>query len=305
MNKRILFRLSPEEIEIYREIPESVSFVGHPIFKDSSTEQDLFGERAEIIGIPAWKGFRLTIEEENIGQIRGCQRRVLSRREEQILFLRYNYARYRLSQLIEAQARGVSGKRAKHMVLWFQRAQKVRLDIIRINLPLVIARARGFFPSRLSFSERVSAGNLALLRCVERFDISRGNKFSTYFYLSAYRGMTREEQKTSKGLLAEPTTLEILSEDMGRQRGKNGSAGHGLLRDIIEGGKRHNLSPSEIAVISCRYGFSSEDPREGESLKRIAGRMGLSYQRVHQLEKRALSKLREIFLANPELLYEK
>ncbi len=306
MHKRILSQLSSDEVAIYCKIPKSVSFVDHPSFKDPSTEQDLFGERAETIEIPIWKGFYPAIEEENIGQIKGRQRGPLSRRKEQILFLRYNYARYRLSRLIETQAKGVSGKRAKQMVLWFQRAQKVRLDIIGANLPMVIARAKGLYPSRLSFSERVSLGNLVLLRCIEKFDVSRKRKFSTYFYLSAYREIAKAEREASKGLQVEPATLEMLSEVIDRQRGGNGSAGYlWFLRSVVEGGKRYNLSQSEIMVIFYRYGFSFRGPRKGESLERIAGRMGLSHQRICQLEKKALEKLRKILLANPDLLYEK
>jgi len=57
----------------------------------------------------------------------------------------------------------------------------------------------------------------------------------------------------------------------------------GELRDLLS-----NLSDRERAILRARYGLDG-DP---ESLRAIAGRLGVSCERVRQLENRALGKLR-------------
>jgi RNA polymerase sigma factor (sigma-70 family) len=55
------------------------------------------------------------------------------------------------------------------------------------------------------------------------------------------------------------------------------------LRDLLSG-----LSERERAVLRARYGLEGES----ESLRQIGERLGLSAERVRQLENRAIGKLR-------------
>ena len=53
-------------------------------------------------------------------------------------------------------------------------------QIIRANLRLVVSIAKRYVGPAAEFFELVSDGNMSLIRAVEKFDVSRGNKFSTY-----------------------------------------------------------------------------------------------------------------------------
>ena len=53
-------------------------------------------------------------------------------------------------------------------------------QIIRANLRLVVSIAKRYVGPAEDFFELVSDGNMSLIRAVEKFDFSRGNKFSTY-----------------------------------------------------------------------------------------------------------------------------
>ena len=53
-------------------------------------------------------------------------------------------------------------------------------QIIRSNLRLVVSIAKRHVGPSNNFFELVSDGNMSLIRAVEKFDYSRGNKFSTY-----------------------------------------------------------------------------------------------------------------------------
>ena len=56
-----------------------------------------------------------------------------------------------------------------------------RDHMIRANLRLVVSVARKYYRhAGLSFLDVIQDGNLGLIRAVEKFDYSRGNKFSTY-----------------------------------------------------------------------------------------------------------------------------
>ncbi len=65
------------------------------------------------------------------------------------------------------RAGGAQGEAARHRM-------------IRSNLRLVIALSKRYAHMGLSFSDLVAEGNIGLMRAVEKFDPSRGYRFSTY-----------------------------------------------------------------------------------------------------------------------------
>ncbi|MBN2406608.1 MAG: sigma-70 family RNA polymerase sigma factor [Elusimicrobia bacterium] len=63
-----------------------------------------------------------------------------------------------------------------------RKAEKARLRIIESNLPLVVSLAKKYYyPSmNIDFLNFIEEGNIGLMRAVEKFDVSKGFKFSTY-----------------------------------------------------------------------------------------------------------------------------
>ena len=62
----------------------------------------------------------------------------------------------------------------------YEEAVDTKNQIIRANLRLVVSIAKRHVGPVENFFELVSDGNMSLMRAVEKFDYSRGYKFSTY-----------------------------------------------------------------------------------------------------------------------------
>jgi RNA polymerase sigma factor (sigma-70 family) len=222
--------------------------------------------------------------------------------------------------------------------------------MIRANLRLVVAAARKYYRSVGSFLDVVQDGNLGLIRAVEKFDYTKGFKFSTYamwwIRQAIERGradkaravrlpvhvveeiarLGRAERKIQMRLGREPTVDEVAAEagltadrvtelrNLSREAvsldapvGEDGSTRvsdliedtdvltppevvefRGLaeeLRAIVD-----TLPPREATIITLRYGL--HDGRQ-HSLREVADRLGLSPERVRQLEHQALTELRD------------
>ena len=68
----------------------------------------------------------------------------------------------------------------QHMLDIFDRAQVARQGLIRANLRLVVSVAKRYMGRGITFLDLIQEGNIGLLRAVEKFDYTKGFKFSTY-----------------------------------------------------------------------------------------------------------------------------
>src|SRR5690606_34557569 len=59
-------------------------------------------------------------------------------------------------------------------------AVEIKNFLIRSNLRLVVSIAKKHIKPTNNFFEMVSDGNMSLIRAIEKFDYTKGNKFSTY-----------------------------------------------------------------------------------------------------------------------------
>jgi RNA polymerase primary sigma factor len=282
--------LTDEERRIYSRIPAEIDHVSHESFSGPDAEEHLFGLESQEIEIPAWTSFPEAADE--LPPARGRRTR-LTGKEEAALFLRYNYARYRLGELVEAQLKRAAAGRGRQMILWYQRAMKARADLVRANLALVLAMAKRTKIPNVEFGEVVSEGNMALLRSVEKFDVSRGFKFSTYACRAILKSFNRLATKTGRYRQRFPVEydpeMERSDYDVNRHEAERADSVE-AVREILSL-NRARLTEVERTVVMERFAISSRGRRR--TLAEVGKIVGLTNERVRQIQNHALGKIRQ------------
>ena len=217
---------------------------------------------------------------------------LLSRKQEAHLFRKMNYLKYKAARLRKkldpAKPRRALMDQIEHL---YDEAVATKNQVIRANLRLVVSIAKRHVGPTQNFFELVSDGNMSLMRAVEKFDYARGNKFSTYASWAIMKNFARtipdehrlhDRFRTSQAEMfasteddrADPFELEAAQ----TQR-------EAKVAKILE-----CLDEREQKIIVRRFGL-----RHGEelTLKEVGVEMGVTKERVRQIEARALSKLRK------------
>jgi RNA polymerase sigma factor (sigma-70 family) len=236
--------LTDRQLCHFEQIAASQECVLHPSFELSCTEGELFGPDAPEVKVNAWASFP-ELQGDIPPRHQGCA--PLGSADEIRLFLRYNYARYRLANLAKMAGKKSSRARTAEMYRWYRRAMKLRSDLTGANLALVIAMAKRTRIPDVDFTELVSEGNMALLRAIEKFDVSRGYKFSTYACRVILKSFSRLASKTSVhrrrfGLEFEPS-MEPGDYVEQKRQAKRTDALSRLHQILVE--NHANLNPTE------------------------------------------------------------
>ena len=107
--------------------------------------------------------------------------RLLNKDEERQLFLVMNFWKCEAEQFRQAlDTAHCSRQDVAHLEQLLREAREVRNRIVMANTPLVISVAKGYASIDTPLADLISDGNISLLRAVEKFDCTRGYRFSTY-----------------------------------------------------------------------------------------------------------------------------
>ncbi|MCY2931286.1 MAG: sigma-70 family RNA polymerase sigma factor [Planctomycetota bacterium] len=269
--------------------PTATSYVDHPSFALSQTEEALWGPDSAAIEVPPFN-LAVEVDDASLADVRPARR--LSTFEEQTLFLRYNYARYRIAKLESPRSRLAPRQRSRELALWRGRASAVRTAIANANMPLVPAMTRYVQGTVLELGEMTSEGYMALLRCIEKFDVSRGFKFSTYAcraIIAQFRRMAlRASRRRERGGMDVDLTLEAHDASDRRHEAQWANA-IDALQEVIRKNLA-DLTEDELCVLHRRF---LAPPETGTATLAAVGKtMNLSPERVRQMEKNSLLKVR-------------
>ncbi len=220
---------------------------------------------------------------------------VLNREREVRLFRRYNYLKY-LACIKRAGIKpaAVSSARLGEIERYLSEADEIKRMIIEANLRLVVGIARRHTFGGANLSDLVSEGNLSLMRAVEKFDYSRGFRFSTYGSWSIAKDYARKipAEAARRGRTA-AASLAKIQQDLKAQDAADFAAMERARQGLAQV-LRDELDEREQYVILNRFGpVGLPIKRKTKSLQQIGKDLGLTGERVRQLELVALQKLRQ------------
>lgn len=274
-----------------RVLSEVVEFIDNNQFRSPSAEAVICGKPPEVSeeerparipsSLPAYLGELYRV-------------RLLTKAEEQYYFRKMNFRKF---QFLQLRAGLDSTKPSARLISRLERLlgeiSGIKNLLIQSNLRLVVSIAKRYLKSNTGFFELVSDGNISLIRAVEKFDYSRGNKFSTYASWAILKNFTRSVPAEHQRLTRFQTGQEDVFTQSAERRGAFFSDEHAnrsqraVIQELLG-----ELDGREQKVISCRFGLG--DSVEPETLEEVGTRLGVTKERVRQIEVRTLEKLRRI-----------
>ena len=235
---------------------------------------------------------------------------LLTPAEERVIFLRFNWVRYN-AELVRSSMnfRRFGVKRAQELLVWHRQACDLRDTISEYNLGLVLAMARRLPAGYVDFPEMISEGNMALLRGIDKFNVSKGFKFSTYACRAILKAFSRTGIKASRYKSLFPVGFEPDLERSNYQAEKNAVEEETCASEIrrIYTDNTADLTDLEISVIGKRFAFDKglEDVKKGLTLQQVGKMVGLTKERVRQIQITAMEKIKtaleDQYLAGPSI----
>ncbi|HOX38872.1 MAG TPA: sigma-70 family RNA polymerase sigma factor [Candidatus Brocadiia bacterium] len=218
---------------------------------------------------------------------------LLGRDEEPKLFRTYNYLKYRICQLragLDPQ-KYVQSQLLNEIDSLKERTLALRNRIIQSNLRLVVSVAKRHATKGVNLFDLISEGNMCLMRAVERFDYTKGNRFSTYATWALMKSFARkvpeEHYQASTFITGQQEMLDSMGADA--ENAVEDAEFRARMKDRIAG-VLDALTEREQEIIKSRYGL--DGAAEPRTLAEVGDAFGVTRERIRQIEAGALQKLR-------------
>jgi RNA polymerase primary sigma factor/RNA polymerase sigma factor len=173
----------------------------------------------------------------------------------------------------------------------YEESVATKNQLIRANLRLVVSIAKRYISPTGDFFELTSDGNISLIRAAEKFDFSRGNKFSTYASWAIMKNFARTipNELRYRGRFS-TSHSEILESVEDERADHNELESAQTRRETRVQGILTRLDERERQIVSSRFGLTRG--QEPLTLRQVGAAMGVTKERIRQIQYRAMGKLR-------------
>lgn len=89
--------------------------------------------------------------------------------------------------------------------------QEAKQQLIKHNLRLVVSIAKPYIGRGMSFSDLIQEGNLGLIKAVDKYDVSRGFRFSTYATWWIKQSISRAIKEQARSIRIPAHIIEFMS----------------------------------------------------------------------------------------------
>jgi RNA polymerase primary sigma factor len=283
------------QMRIRRLLDREIDFVPNRSFRDVRAERAILGHELPPESLTAAAKLPRDLPAH---LARLCESALLSPAAETELFRRMNYLKFRANAL-RAQ---LNPNRPNLRVLetaerLLAEATEIRGRIIRANMRLVISIVKKFVGPQNSFDDMLSDGTMSLMHAVDKFDYDRGFRFSTYAYRAIARNgyrtiMERHKENARFAPGSDDILFDVIDErESGWISEQAWSRLRGQLATMLD-----KLDRREQFIIRARFALGAH--RKVRTFQSLADRLGISKERVRQLEQRAVEKLRRMASGN-------
>ena len=222
---------------------------------------------------------------------------LLSQEYERELFLQMNYLRFKAEQLRATQAGAVPVNGTLHEIdEYLAQAKKIAKTIVRHNMRLAAIFARRIYNPG-DRDEFISEAAIALMRAVEKYDVSRGFVFSTYGTHAINRRFVRfiqSREKKRRQLYQQPvsnTAEKAMFGSLCDQRGETPIENYTQRLQSVVYSLLITISGRERSILIHRFGLDGTGAKTQEETSKL---VSVSKSRVQQVEVRALGKLQTL-----------
>lgn len=225
---------------------------------------------------------------------------LLTPEQELHLFRKMNYLKYKAVVLRDTlNPDRPSAHTLQQIEQFHTEATEAKNEIVSSNLRLVVSIAKRHVNPTSNLFELVSDGNLSLIQAVDKFDYTRGNRFSTYATWAIMRGFARSvpgEKRYRERFIS--TGSDIFEQAVDERADVALEERNQREREDQVNRFMRELNEREQRIIVTRFGLGHDLPPQ--TLRQVGNEIGVTKERVRQIESHALAKLRKA--AESELL---